>query len=60
MVMKNVCDYCNKQKNRKPESWLCVKYGIVLHQPRIYCVSKEDKPRDEIPQPGIRYAGREV
>ena len=56
--MKNVCDYCDKQKNRKPESWLCVKYGIVLHQPRIYCVSKEDKPRDEIPQPGIRYAGR--
>ena len=41
--MKNVCDYCDKQKNRKPESWLCVKYGIVLHQPRIYCVSKEDK-----------------
>ena len=58
--MKNVCDYCDKQKNRKPDSWFCTKYGIPMHEPRIYCVSKGAKKRDEVPQPGIKYAGREV
>lgn len=41
--MKNVCDYCGWQKNRKPESWFCVKYGIPMYQQRTYCVSKERK-----------------
>lgn len=58
--MRNVCDYCDKQKNRKIDSWYCTKYGITLHVPRIYCVSKEAKPREQVPQPGIKYAGREV
>ena len=46
--MKNVCDTCDKQKNRKPESWFCTKYGIPMHQARIYCISKEDKPREQV------------
>ena len=58
--MKNVCDECSKQRNRRPESWYCAKYGIPLHTPRIYCISKEAKPRDEIPQPGIEYGRRPV
>lgn len=44
--MKNVCDTCGWQKNRKPDSWFCTKYGIPMRQPRIYCISisKEGKP----------------
>ena len=49
--MKNVCDYCDKQKNRKIDSWYCAKYGITLHVPRIYCVSKEGKTREQVRQP---------
>ena len=41
--MKNVCDYCGWQKNRKPDGWFCRKYGIPMHVERTYCVSKERK-----------------
>ena len=41
--MRNVCDTCGYQKNRKPGSWFCTKYGIPMHIERIYCVSKERK-----------------
>lgn len=47
--MKNVCDYCGWQKNRKPDSWFCRKYGIPMYSERTYCVSKERKDA-EIPQ----------
>ena len=49
--MKNVCDYCDHQKNRKIDSWFCVKYGIPMHVERIYCVSKEDKSREQVRKP---------
>ena len=47
MVMKNVCDYCQRQKNRKPDSWWCSKYGIPMYTPRIYCVSVSKEKKDE-------------
>lgn len=41
--MKNACDACGWQKNKKPGSWFCVKYGIPMHTERTYCVSRERK-----------------
>lgn len=46
--MRNVCDTCGYQKNRKPGSWFCTKYGIPMHIERIYCVSKGAKDREQV------------
>ena len=40
--MKNVCDSCEKQRGSH-DGWYCTKYGVVLHAPRIYCISNEKK-----------------
>lgn len=53
--MKNVCDYCEWQKNRKVDSWYCSKYGIPMHQSRIYCVSN-DPDKKKVQYTGMRKA----
>lgn len=57
--MKNVCDTCEKQRPNADGSWYCRKYGIPLHAPRIYCVSKEAR-REQVQEPGNRNTGRTV
>lgn len=38
--MKNVCESCKNAKKRRTDTY-CVKYGIIIYQPRIYCVALE-------------------
>lgn len=53
--MKNVCDFCEWQRNRKVDSWYCSKYGIPMHNARIYCVSN-DPDKQKVQYKGIRKA----
>jgi len=49
--VRNVCDFCEWQRNRKVDSWFCSKYGIPMHVERIYCVSNDpDKKK-------VKYTG---
>ena len=43
--MKNVCKSCKFSKD-KGEAVYCVKYGIIIYQPRMYCISWERDTKD--------------
>ena len=44
--MKNVCYNCENAK-LKSGGCYCTKYGIVIYQPRMYCVAYETKKREK-------------
>lgn len=43
--MKNVCAAC-KYSKEKGQNYYCVKYGIIIYQPRAYCISYEEDSRE--------------
>ena len=45
--MRNVCESCAYNKTPGRDKAQCVKYGIVIYSPRIYCVAWERKKPDE-------------
>lgn len=56
--MKNVCDSCKFLKIRG-FNISCVKYGIPLYTPRLYCVSYEGKKNEQVrEQEGMTRSGR--
>ena len=40
--MKNVCEACKNAK-WKNKNCYCVKYGIPVYQPRMFCVAYDSK-----------------
>lgn len=44
--MKDVCKACRYSKD-KGGGVYCVKYGIIIYQPRIYCISWERDTKDD-------------
>ena len=58
--MKNVCEGCEHGKIKyKGADIFCVKYGIPIHSPRIYCVSN-DPDRKKVQWVGINKGDTEV
>lgn len=45
--MKNACDSCAWKKSKRIGTF-CVKYGIEIYQPRIYCVAYERRTNEQI------------